>query len=488
MKEFKNKQILISPYSIITKRLATYLESNLNVKIIGYIDTNVVGDKIYKVHDIDNLIFDDILIFSPNHFKIIYQTMQQYIPIKRIYKIDLIDNKYIAYNNLQITFLDFKYHLVIKYEKTKKSFLKSLSYFIDKLHIKRDLVLFISEDFIDANMKHLFLYYIKNNQKAMLLTNNSSQLKELKKYNLPVSKLFSFKGYFYTAFAKIIYLDHFIIDYLEYTSKSQITIQLWHGIGPKPMQDRSRFTYKYFSSPSEWINETVSKKIFKANKFLNLGYPRNDILLRNEETVDLLLCDMNIYNSIHENKKNNMKIVLYMPTFRENGFSKFPLNFKTLNKSMKEQNIKFYVKLHPYVLSKYRDTIKEQTFSNIVFYNTAGDIYPILKYIDILITDYSSIAYDFLLLNKPIIFFNYDYVEYKQVREVSAEKAFLLDYEKDTPGEKVQTQIELVNEMIKILEGNDLYAESRVEIHNKLFDYTDGNSCSRIYNHMKINS
>jgi CDP-glycerol glycerophosphotransferase (TagB/SpsB family) len=177
-----------------------------------------------------------------------------------------------------------------------------------------------------------------------------------------------------------------------------------------------------------------------------------------------------------------------MPTFRENGFSAFPLDFKTLNKSMEEQNIKFYVKLHPYVLSKYRDTIKEQTFSNIIFYNTAGDIYPILKYIDILITDYSSIAYDFLLLNKPIIFFNYDYIEYKQAREASAEKEFLLDYEKDTPGQKVQTQIELINEMAKILEGNDLYSEARIEIRNKLFDYTDGNSCSRIYNHIKTNT
>jgi CDP-glycerol glycerophosphotransferase (TagB/SpsB family) len=288
--------------------------------------------------------------------------------------------------------------------------------------------------------------------------------------------------------AKIIYLDHFIIDYLEYISKSQITIQLWHGIGPKPMQDRSRFSYTYFSSPSKWINETVSKKIFKANSYLNLGYPRNDILLKNEEKLDLLLCDMNIYNSIHKNKDDNTSIVLYMPTFRENGFSAFPLDFKTLNKSMEEQNIKFYVKLHPYVLSKYRDTIKEQTFSNIIFYNTAGDIYPILKYIDILITDYSSIAYDFLLLNKPIIFFNYDYIEYKQAREASAEKEFLLDYEKDTPGQKVQTQIELINEMAKILEGNDLYSEARIEIRNKLFDYTDGNSCSRIYNHIKTNT
>ena len=491
MKNFRNKNIILAPYSSITKRLALYLEKKLNIKVVGYIDANAVGENIYKVDDLKTLNFDDIFIFSPNHFNAIYKKLKQYLDKKHIYKIDLvssqidlINNEYVIYNSNQILYQDIKNKYTPTYTRLKKYFFEFGSSLVNIFKIKREYDVFICEDFIDANMKHLFLYYIRNNQKAVLLTNNLKQMNELKSHDLPVSELFSLRGYIYTILAKTIYLDHFIIDYLEYISKSQVIIQLWHGVGPKPMQDRSKFSYTYFSSPSEWINETVSKKIFKANKYLNFGYPRNDILLKQEESLDLLLCDMNIYNNIHIDRKNNMKVILYMPTFRENGFDSFPLNFSTLNESLKKEKVKFYVKLHPYVLQNYRDTIKEETYSNIIFYNTQGDVYPILKYVDILITDYSSIAYDFLHINKPIIFFNYDFLEYKEVRERSSEKKFLLDYEKDTPGKKVQTQKELVNEIINIIRNEDLYIEDRIKARQKFYDYSDSNSCSRIFNYM----
>ncbi len=480
MKKFKNKQILIAPYSHLTNKLAAFLKSNLNIEVIGFIDSNKIRNNIYKKEDIKELTFDNLLIFSPNHFQVIYTTLKKHLPIKNIYKIDLINNRYISFNYTELISQNINSFLTKLYSKSKKLFLKNLSLFIDKFNIKRKLSVFIAEDFIDANIKHLFLYYIKNDKKAILITNNALQILELKKYKLPVAKLYSWQGYFYTALAKKIYLDHFILDYLEYTSSLQITIQLWHGVGLKPIQDRSNFYYNYFISTSKWTNETNFQKVFKAKEFLNLGYPRNDILLKNnEDKLDLILCDMNIYNSIQDNRKNKIKTILYMPTFRENGFDSFPLDFKILNKSMITLNAVFYVKLHPFVLNQYRDSIKKEKFSNIIFYNTQGDIYPILKYIDILVTDYSSIAYDFLFLDRPIIFFNYDYDEYIKIRGNRNNNKFLFDYYDYTPGVKVQTQDTLVYEIRNLVENKDLYTKHREQIKNKFFDYIN-DSHSRI--------
>ncbi|NPA73743.1 MAG: hypothetical protein GXO12_03450, partial [Epsilonproteobacteria bacterium] len=346
--------------------------------------------------------------------------------------------------------------------------------------IKRDYSIFIAEDFIDANVKHMYLYYIKKNEKAIMLTNNDLQYSELKKHNLPVKKLFSLQGYFYTALAKKIYLDHFILDYLEYLSPRQITIQLWHGVGLKPIRDRSKFRYSYFVSPSKWTNETNFKKVFKANKFLNYGYPRNDILLKKEDKLDLILCDTNIYNKIQKDKQKHKRVILYMPTFRENGFDMFPLDFKSLNEEMQKMSAKFYVKLHPFVLDKYRDTLKEENYSNVIFYNTVGDVYPILKYVDILVSDYSSIVYDFLILNRPIIFFNYDFEEYVKARKKGLGQDLLFDYDEFSPGAKVKTQELLLEKMKEIIEGKDEYEKERLKIRDKFYDYIE-ECMSKIY-------
>ena len=83
-----------------------------------------------------------------------------------------------------------------------------------------------------------------------------------------------------------------------------------------------------------------------------------------------------------------------------------------------------------------------------------------LKYIDILVSDYSSIVYDFLLLNKPIVFYIYDINEYK--KNVS----LLFDFDEYSPGIKVYTQNELIESFLK----EDIYKERREQIRDKFFD------------------
>ena len=93
-----------------------------------------------------------------------------------------------------------------------------------------------------------------------------------------------------------------------------------------------------------------------------------------------------------------------------------------------------------------------------------GDIYPLLKYTDILITDYSSIYFDFLLLNRPILFFDYDYDEYS-----SNMNGFVYDYQETAPGPKVTSQQALVEELTIQITDQGTYENDRIRVCNKFY-------------------
>lgn len=95
------------------------------------------------------------------------------------------------------------------------------------------------------------------------------------------------------------------------------------------------------------------------------------------------------------------------------------------------------------------------------------DPYPILDKVDILVTDYSSIYFDFLLKDKPIIFFDYDYEEY-----ISESRKLYFNYDEFTPGKRVKTMYELMNSLIE----DDNYENKRKLIKDRVLDKYDYNN------------
>ena len=101
------------------------------------------------------------------------------------------------------------------------------------------------------------------------------------------------------------------------------------------------------------------------------------------------------------------------------------------------------------------------------------DVMELLKYVDVLITDYSSIYIDFLLLDRPIIFLPYDIDEYQQYR------GFLYDYAAVTPGPKPKTLDSFLEEMDNALKGD--LAVNYNEVKNQFHFYQDDNSSKRVF-------
>lgn len=472
MDRFYKKKVLLAPFSPMSKAFKHFLVQEQKVNFIGFIDKNAQGNDIYQYGEVSSLEYDAILVLSPNHAKSIMSTLiKEGSPRASCFEVHIHSNEYgIAeqshFRQLILPLLN------QSVQQLFYSFIQLL-YFLTP--IKRKKILFISKDFIGANNKFLYLHCWRNKFNTMMLSDNKTQVNELKDNGLPVAGFESLATYYHLATAKVIIFDQGNYTYLPKLSREQKTVQLWHGVGLKKMSKLDNITYDYFVSTSDWTNESNFKHIFSARHFVNCGYPRNDILFEKVEVLtkdnlDLLFTDSDIFHFVKKKQKNST-ILLYMPTHREKSV-KLPLNFKKLNQQLIELNAYLIVKLHPFVLQFYKELEADQ-YSQIKVYDPQADIYPVLNYCDVLISDYSSIVYDFLLLERPIIFFNYDNDVY-----IENYGDFLFDYDEYSPGIKVENQEQLINAVKTI--GNETYVLQRNTIKKLFYDQCDQNASARI--------
>ncbi len=162
-----------------------------------------------------------------------------------------------------------------------------------------------------------------------------------------------------------------------------------------------------------------------------------------------------------------------MPTWRDKDqdFLNTALpDFDLLSSSLEKNDLVMYIKLHPNT-----KTIKRKD-SNIIFIDPLVDVYDFLPNSDLLITDYSSIYFDYLLMNKEIIFYPFDYENYNRT-----DREFYFNYNAFTPGKKVYN----FGDLLKIL--NNLYTlnytKERKILKDDLWKYQDGNASKRIFDH-----
>jgi len=375
---------------------------------------------------------------------------------------------------------------------------------------KKNSIIFIGKDnkhFLD-NTKYLYNYLIRTKEKGIkhsFLTEDRGTLALLKEKNLPVCFYPDPKtAYRLLRTSIVISADspnnaHISKHHLLSRAKK---IQLWHGVGFKTIEltmpdiienmksikhrinyflNRRFPKYDVMNSTSEFYTENVFKPALKYKEAFEGGYPRNDVLFREPDELDLIGTDIESYNQIIEYKNQGYKTILYAPTFRDNRndpISDRIINLEEWSRYGEKNNIVFILKFHPIPNANYTEFNK---LKNIIIYNNTKDIYPALRYIDLMVTDYSSIYMDYLLIDRPVLFFSYDYEKY-----ISKDRNIQFDYNWITPGQKCYNQDELFQEIENILINNiDNYKEKREEIKNMAFKNPDGNSSERIWNFIK---
>ena len=357
----------------------------------------------------------------------------------------------------------------------------------------------------DGNLKYLFLYFTDRSKEypdIFFLTSDRKIEKELKSNNLSVLfyPKFSTLVKFLRAGTIIVDGNEWSRDFKFYPLYNSRKIQLWHGSGMKtvgqlkPKKMNQNFIVKFYlallgNNPFYDLlimNSTTQKntraKAFNYKELLINGQPRNDLFFKDNIDPYLVGIDAEVYNECIRFKNEGYKLVAYCPTHRkptEKFLSlKDTMDVRRLNQFALENKIIFIFKYHTKTLKEHTYDISEAT--NIIECQKNSDIYPLLSKCDLMITDYSSIFVDYLLHDKPVIFFPFDYTHY-----VNGERALQFNYDEVTPGKKCFTYDELESELKKtIVNGIDEYKESRKDVIKIFFDTADGKSCDRILDYI----
>jgi CDP-glycerol glycerophosphotransferase (TagB/SpsB family) len=220
-------------------------------------------------------------------------------------------------------------------------------------------------------------------------------------------------------------------------------------------------------------------------KYRITGAPRNDFLFHSDGASNL--------NRIFGDAIKGKKIIFYLPTYKKNnsncwnedkpnifGFPEFVI--KKFDKFLLDSNCKLIFKPHPHENSEVLNFKNKNKLNNILIFSDEDlssnylDLYELLNGSDILITDYSSVFYDYLLLDKPMIFAPVD------IDSRLENDGFLIEsFENWAPGPKAYDQDELQIEISKCLEKKDYYAEKRAWMRNLHHRYKDGKSSERLW-------
>lgn len=282
-------------------------------------------------------------------------------------------------------------------------------------------------------------------------------------------------------------------------SRNQVSIELWHGLPLKTIGHfadtdfpnaaarlSATWRLRRFASSVDYLITTseferlVFSSAFRIDpgKILILGQPRCDALYRPGDTGTDSLCRI-----LGRDDIAGKRILLYLPTFREYdaGASRKILEeilaSEKFRRFVENENLLFICKPHSHDENAFQAYNGEHIhiLLNDDLQKSGNTIYDFLNAVDILVTDYSSVYFDFLHLNRPIVFHVPDIEDYQKQR------GFILEPFRDwAPGETSINVDELIGALTNTLADPDRWESERIRLRGLLFRYADDRACERV--------
>lgn len=409
-----------------------------------------------------------------------------------------------SYNNVTSTItseteeLSFSKRVAKKVSDFKNSRLvmrifRSLVELLGRKPRKQKLVMFESfhaKQYSD-NPRAIYEYMKENHRDYQLLWSINGQVEQLfKDFGVPYVRRFTFRWFLTFPRAKY-WVNNVRLPAWMPKPQDTIFVQTWHGTPLKKlgidieeihMPGTKTSTYKknfvieaskwdYLVSPNAYSSEIFKRAFHFKGEVIESGYPRNDVL--SNATPDM----------ISAIKKNlgipvEKKIMLYAPTWRDNEFyqkGKYKFQFQFDLENWKKEFGDEWV-----LLSRMHYLVAE----NFDFSAHAGTVYDVSAYPDIrelylisdmMITDYSSVFFDYAILNRPIIFFMYDLEKYRNEL-----RGFYINIEEEAPGPIVQTEEDLFQAMREQMHSDVLMNPKFIDFKNKFASLEDGQATKRV--------
>lgn len=257
--------------------------------------------------------------------------------------------------------------------------------------------------------------------------------------------------YFKMALAARVWVTNSSVERgLNFTGKHTLYFNTWHGTPMKKMGSdidpentsfgsKSNNHFDVMMSQGRFETEVFSRSFgIPKNKFLEAGLPRNDVLVNySEEYRQNLRSKLSI--------EKNQIAILYVPTFREyekdenlGVVAAPPMDLKKWENKLPNHVLLF--RAH-YEVSKVMDIQENNFVRNVTDYPDLNDLYIVA---DILISDYSSVFFDYSITSKPMLHFTYDYDKY------SSKRGMYFDIRDYLSGAATEDEvIELINNLNK---------------------------------------
>lgn len=276
-----------------------------------------------------------------------------------------------------------------------------------------------------------------------------------------------------------------------------ITVNLWHGaqwkkIGYDASKKKGAFheisviidktignTSRYLILSEPYAKCMISAYRIPRNKFLCAGYPRNSIFYSNMEIQKARERLIEILEANGVNTGLNPFFIAYMPTFRDS--TAYVFDITELNKNerfiswLNENNVFILQKSHFISTVRSEDSIGQRIFSFNEFSAT-----HFLAASDMLITDYSSCFFDYLLLDRPIIHYLYDYDFYR-----NDDRGLYYNYNDVVCGDVAWNIDELMHLIIENYGNRERTQFLRSQRKNEYMTYETASSCETIVNEIR---
>ncbi|KIH69756.1 bifunctional glycosyltransferase/CDP-glycerol:glycerophosphate glycerophosphotransferase [Salinicoccus roseus] len=316
-----------------------------------------------------------------------------------------------------------------------------------------------------------------------------------KKQKLPgdpvTVKRFSLKYYYYMARAKYI-VSNVRMPNSYIKRAGQKYLQTWHGTPLKrlagdmddvhmPGTNAAKYKKNFSKETDKWdyliAPNAYSSAIFKrafwfTNTMLETGYPRNDILMTDDNPV--IIQDIKEKLGLPKDKK----VILYAPTWRDDEYYKvgqykfsMQLDLERLKEKFGDEYI-ILLRMHYVVASKMDLTGLEGFAYDVSKYDDVSELYLAS---DMLITDYSSVFFDYANLRRPVLFFTYDIEKYREQL-----RGFYIDMETELPGPLLMTNGAVVDAIENIGEIEEEYQERYDAFYDRFCSWDDGRASEKV--------
>lgn len=355
------------------------------------------------------------------------------------------------------------------------------------LPIKKNKVLFLSDyrEKLGGNLGIVYEYLKDKDYKCVF---SLKKARSVKRSMLEKMKLI----YFLVTSEYILLEDMVAITSYMNVRKGQELVQLWHGPGAFKKFAFSRITnnkkvaihagYKKYTKAivsSEQIRWCYAEAFgIEVDKVKATGFPRTDIFFDKKYIEDVKTKFYKLYPQLKEKK-----LILFAPTYRGEKVSDFSydysqLDFKKLYEYYHDEYV-FAIKWHPMhysnILSGKRRPPDFSEYGDFILdFSTYRDINDLLIVCDLLITDYSSVIFDYVLLNKPIIYFVYDLETYINKR------GLYYDFGEYLYGDVAKN----CDELIEKISHCEMFPEKREKFISRFMEACDGHSTEKTWKYI----